>query len=466
MFKKYLFVLLSISLVRGKEPATKTIINRANDYTGVIVLVDRNCIDGEYILGPKEQFFEPNQFPDIQDLVNSYSSSNYMAFIYGVLERRYPTGKSIIEQAGGQSAVDKWLWNTGSASQVLSGLGMAIHEIGHGLDQSTPENWYFISLDQNNNPLSFTTPGMHGEMTWSGSPQYSMERSLVLADDQNWKRPPAQSSEITTSNEWGDGPFGCDENYAETYLNGDPTDNNFEGGDQGYNSLIEEFAQYINSLAFAYYFQDYYRASSDRHAMYTWMWWNERYLRKIRNEHPDQYEYLFNNEAWLELILTLWGRAWLYLSTNFPGMQPDSDYLHQLVQEQEMLSEIQRIRDACDCNDPVELLPDQVIISEETVNKEKFRLVSHYNYPNPFINKTRISFITNQKQNVRIDIFNSKGCMIHTLCNGQLDKGTYAFVWDGRNSNGASSSNGIYFYRITTNGSHYKGKLIKQGWTR
>ena len=81
MFKKYLFVLLSFSLVRGQEPATGTAINRAEDYTGTIVLVDKNCIDGEYILGPKESFFEPNDFPSIQDLVDSYNSNNYMAFI-------------------------------------------------------------------------------------------------------------------------------------------------------------------------------------------------------------------------------------------------------------------------------------------------------------------------------------------------------------------------------------------------
>jgi hypothetical protein len=463
MFKKYLFILLSISLARGQEPGTGTAVNRADNYTGPIVLVDKNCIDGEYILGPKEQFFTPDEFPSIQDLVSSFSSSNYMSFIYGVLERRYPTGKSIIEQAGGQSAVDKWLWNTGSASSVLRGLGMAIHEVGHGLDESTPENWYFISLDKDNNPLTFTTPGMHGEMTWSGSPQYSMERSLLLDDDQNYKRPPAQSSEITTSNEWGEGPFGCDGNYAETYLTGDPNNSSFEGGDQGYNSLIEEYTQYVNSLAYAYYFQDYFRPSSDRHAMYTWMWWNERYLRKIRNEHPDQYEYLFTNKIWLELILTLWGRAWLYLSTGLAGMQPDSDYLHQLVQQQEMLEEIQRIRDACDCDNPVELLPDQVIIGDKLANAEKVRHLSYYNYPNPFINRTTISLILTKKQNVTLDIFNCRGSRIQTLHSGRLDKGRHIFTWDGTDNNGMLSASGIYFYRVKVDNSQYKGKLIKQG---
>lgn len=463
MFKPIQFIVLTFLLVASQSSISRESAEPGDEYTGPIVLVDKNCIDGEFILGPKEQFFTPDEFPSISNLVNSYSSSNYMAFIYGVLEKRYPTGKSIIEQAGGKTAIDKWLWNTGSASSVLGGLGMAIHEVGHGLDQSTPENWYFISLDKSNNPLSFTTPGMHGKMTWSGSPQYSMERSLLLDDDQNFKRPPAQSSDITTSNEWGEGPFGCDKSYAETYLTGDPTNSSFEGGDQGYNSLIEEYNQYVNSLAFAYYFQDYNRASSDRHAMYTWMWWNERYLRKIRNEHPDQYEYLFNNKVWLELILTLWGRAWLYLSTDLPGMQSDTDYLHQLVQQQEMLKEIQKIRDACDCENPVELLPDQVIISYKAADVKMVRPVSLYSYPNPFNNRTTLSLTVQKRQDITLGIFNCRGLKVQTLYRGTVDRGNHRFSWDGQNSLGKNSAKGIYFYRVITNNSVYKGKLIKQG---
>lgn len=157
----------------GQGSVTGGTTDKTDDYVEKVVLVDKNCIDGEYILEPKESFFKPNEFPSIQDLVDNYSSSNYMSFIYGVLERRYPTGKSIIEQAGGQSAVDEWLWGTpNTASEMLGSLGTVIHEVGHGLDEQVPENWYFISLDTDNNPLSFTTPGMHGEMTTSFSLRY------------------------------------------------------------------------------------------------------------------------------------------------------------------------------------------------------------------------------------------------------------------------------------------------------
>lgn len=455
MFKKIFFLLLCFSFGFGQELIREQTIGTTDDYPAKIVLVDKNCIDGEYILNPKETFFKQSEFPSIQDLVSSYNENNYMAFIYGVLERRYPTGKSIIEQGGGQQAVDKWLWSTSSASSVLSSLGTVVHEIGHGIDQSNPENWYFISVDADNNPFSFTVPGMHGEMTTSSSPMYSMERSLVLADDQNYKRPPAQSDKIFTSEEFGEGPFGCDKMFAETYLNGDPTNSSFEGGDQGYNMLIEEYVQYINSLACAYYFQDYNRPSSDRHAMLTWMWWNERYLRKIRNEHPDQYEYLFNNTEWLELILTLWGRAWLYLSTNFPGMQPDSDYLQQLVQQQVMLSEIQRVRDSCGCDNPEELLPDQTVIHVDKVsNVTNGNLISHYNYPNPFKSTTTISFTIPARQEVELNVYDITGKCVKVITKGILESGEHTILF-----NGSDLSSGAYFYKLKTEAN---GEIVRK----
>lgn len=259
-------------------------------------------------------------------------------------------------------AVDQWLWSADSAQSVLGSLGIVVHEVGHGLDEHNPDNWYYVAAGSDGEDISFRVPGMHGKVTTSQSPMFSMERSLLLADDQNVKRPPRADAKIVTSKEFGEGDWGSDSSYAATYLTGDPSDGNFDSGDQGYNMLIEELAQYVNSLAIAYYFADhrYAGASSDRHAMLTLLWWNQRYLRKIRLEQPEQYAYLLANEAWLELVVTLWGRAWMYLRTELEGMQPDSDQLHHLVQEPVVLEEIARLRWALGCHDAEELLPEFV----------------------------------------------------------------------------------------------------------
>ncbi|GGJ84444.1 hypothetical protein GCM10010123_12600 [Pilimelia anulata] len=322
------------------------------------VLVDRNCADGAHIL-TVEDFRQPSELPDIQDLIKGYSKNNYMAFITGVLSRRYPTGNRIIEQGGGKAAVDRWLHWKDSAPQVLGSLGTVVHEIGHGIDKSTPQNWYYVTRTRSGTDVAFTAPGMHGRKTTSSSPMYSLERSLLLADDENKKRPPSQRGTITTSREFGSGSHGTDKNYAETYLNGDPADSKFDSGDQGFNSLVEEWNQYINSFAVAHYTRTGNSSgrSSDRHALLTYLWWVERYLRKIRVEQPAQHKYLLDNRAWQDLVLSLWGRSWVYLKTDFPGMEPDSGQVTELVRQPHLLDEIQYLRTARGCTNPQELYP-------------------------------------------------------------------------------------------------------------
>ncbi len=45
MYKNLFLVILSISLCSGQGFVTATAINKADEYTGTIVLVDRNCIE-------------------------------------------------------------------------------------------------------------------------------------------------------------------------------------------------------------------------------------------------------------------------------------------------------------------------------------------------------------------------------------------------------------------------------------
>lgn len=424
-----------------------------------MVIVDKNCIDGQYVLNPNEQFLKVSEFPSISDLISSYTEENYMDFITGVLERRYPTGNAIIEKGGGASAVDSWLFWKSSASQVLQSLGTVIHEIGHGIDESNSMNVYYIAKTDDGNLFDFTVPGMHGKGTVSNSPMFSMARSMLLADDQNYKRPPAQSDKIKTSIEFGEGDFGCDKSYAETYLNGHPDDNEFQGGDQGFNMLIEEFTQYVNSMAFAYYFQDqqvvYDRASSHRHAMLTYQWWLERYLRKIRLEHEEQYEYLTENEKWREFILTIWGRSWLYLNNTVAGMQPDTDYLMQLIQQEEVLAEIQNIRNMCGCDDPEELMLDFTSIDKDIpiTKTQKRTIYSHYNYKTK---KLTINIGEKIADLAYIELISIKGQkIIESYSSTVTDKGIVTLTLDK-----SKYSNGMYILKVKANNVTNFNKLL------
>ena len=97
--------------------------------------------------------------------------------------------------------------------------------------------------------------------------------------------------------------------------------------------------------------------------MLLWLWWNQRYIRRLRVDFNDDSngnlydKYILGLHGyedfateWREAILTVWGQAWLYLATDLPGMQDKVDQLLPLVKDETLLGEIQRIREAHGCN--------------------------------------------------------------------------------------------------------------------
>ncbi len=53
-----------------------------------------------------------------------------------------------------------------------------------------------------------------------------------------------------------------------------------------------------------------------------------------------------------------------------------------------------------------------------------------------------------------------KGQKVKTLVNEVLDADRYEVVWDGKDENGNSLSNGLYFYRINSNNFNQTMKLL------
>ena len=166
-------------------------------------------------------------------------------------------------------------------------------------------------------------------------------RSRIRNDAYQGLRPPCNGRLTRT----------CD-HYADVYLDGNPDDGNFEGGDQGFNSVLEETLQYVNSLATGYAFEDFYRGSrSERDGILTFLWYLERYLRMARLDYPDAYDHISGNECWRRSILQVWGRAWMYLSLTDGSerLGISDDAILNLVTEPELLEEISRIRQIEGC---------------------------------------------------------------------------------------------------------------------
>jgi hypothetical protein len=82
----------------------------------------------------------------------------------------------------------------------------------------------------------------------------------------------------------------------------------------------------------------------------------------------------------------------------------------------------------------------------------------HANYPNPFNPETNIKFDLLEKQNVKIEIYNSKGQRIKVLCDNEFDSGSHSLIWNGTNGSGKDVASGIYFIKMQ--GRKYK-KLRK-----
>lgn len=88
-------------------------------------------------------------------------------------------------------------------------------------------------------------------------------------------------------------------------------------------------------------------------------------------------------------------------------------------------------------------IPDNELLSDNSV----FLL----NYPNPFYNKTQITYYLKNSGKTELVIFNISGQKIRTLINNNQSEGEHSVVWDGTDNSGRLVRGGIYFYQIKLN---------------
>ncbi|MCX7732185.1 MAG: T9SS type A sorting domain-containing protein [candidate division WOR-3 bacterium] len=74
--------------------------------------------------------------------------------------------------------------------------------------------------------------------------------------------------------------------------------------------------------------------------------------------------------------------------------------------------------------------------------------------PNPFMNRTTISYALPYNSNISLSIYDAAGRPVQTLVNGERQPGYYAVNF---NANGLAK--GVYFYTLTAGGTSISGKL-------
>ena len=265
------------------------------------------------------------------------------AYVDAFLDRRYPVGAALVR--GGRTNNDfgrpcdlLFAGNPLNEEDLLRRMSTIVHECGHLYDgelSAQASNTYAVTAT-----LQLTCE--RGDATDRNGDTFA--RSRIQGDEYASLRAPCPE---------GSSGRGCDF-YRNIYLDGDPDDAMFQGGDQGFNLLLEEAFQYVNSLASEWATNNQRPAgfaTSGKDGILTFLWYIERYLRMARLQFPGAYERLSGDPCWRNAILTLWGRAWLYLEAtkDVAGLALDEEALVQLVSAPELLEEIERIRMADGC---------------------------------------------------------------------------------------------------------------------
>ncbi len=82
------------------------------------------------------------------------------------------------------------------------------------------------------------------------------------------------------------------------------------------------------------------------------------------------------------------------------------------------------------------------------------------NYPNPFNPETQISFNMPANGHVSVKVYNSKGQLVRTLMNANLDKGQKNITWNGTDNNNKNVASGVYFYKVETANQSVMNKML------
>ncbi len=90
---------------------------------------------------------------------------------------------------------------------------------------------------------------------------------------------------------------------------------------------------------------------------------------------------------------------------------------------------------------------------EHGIEEQSSSGYKYYTYnisPNPFYSLTQIKYALPTKSHITLKVYTVSGRLVKTLVDGKINPGTHTIVWNGRDKDGNSSSNGIYFIKFST----------------
>ena len=258
-----------------------------------------------------EGYQEPlTDFPDLDDLRDSYSAARWYQTFLEILDRRYKAGRFIVVGVDdSESEAKRWAGShTGSFDDLVGIAPHVVHEMNHML-------------------------GMQEGITTTEFTKYVFpvrdQELIEVTRHETFNR-----SEIAR---YVTGPL--ENMYKSTYLTGSM-------GRQGFFTLLDEYNAYTHSMFTGYGLHDLAPSGSHvshRDGLVTFMMYTQFYLRHGREHHPDDYERLHSDPEVRALVELLWERSNFILdvTADIPGLALDCEAIEAEVNKPEMRAEME-----------------------------------------------------------------------------------------------------------------------------
>jgi len=100
------------------------------------------------------------------------------------------------------------------------------------------------------------------------------------------------------------------------------------------------------------------------------------------------------------------------------------------------------------------------LLGERSLEMPMLRVSLDAPVPNPFNPKTRLSFTLDRDQQAELAVYDVSGRKVRTLLSGPCSAGRTDIEWNGCGEGGRSLASGVYFARLTSEGSTLTRKMI------
>lgn len=242
----------------------------------------------------------------LDDLKDGFDGSAWLETSLAMLKRRYPAGHCLIEPRTDEPYLPQFV-DSSSWEMLAMSLDTMVHEMTHlypGSVSADDGYKYYVNCDT----------------------------VITTTYDDGFPR-----SEIYDLVEGSSTDL-----YKDDYL--------IELGDQGFNSLLDEWNAYVNGFGASVLFADQFGGpDGDGYSVsavdgpLAFAYYVELYLRVARTDHPAYYETVTNSDSVKEVLLTTWNRMHFFLAMadGMDWLKVEADAIAELTYAPDNLAELE-----------------------------------------------------------------------------------------------------------------------------